>query len=430
MKKRGTPRSHATESHVSSTGACGLTCRRTHVWLIELAAFAVMTAACLALTWDRVNYHRWGFILDCNSSLLEGLSWLHGRMDLPRSSTDVAYIDGKAYNVFPPLFTILSTIVLELRYLLTGIYYFDAWIYRLVILIPLAITTFWAFRATSGSPWKAALLGVCLIAGTPLLPQLVACQKGFLWQINHVLATVGLLLIAGDCLGRRRLWPSLLGLLIAAWTRQLTVFYFIPVAIIVVRGKAGWAGFIGTLILVLGIPMVLNNLKFGSPFESGYTLIYEHRNDPIAQRARHGLFSSRFVGENFYYMNLCLPLALDKNGHLKLVTNEWGGSIWLGTPLMLYIFASFRSWWNDHPRRWLVLGTVPVVLLLLLYHNTGWFQPGHYRFGLDFIPLLLAVASPYLWGRWRTPLTFALIAWSVFYYRWVAGIIDAWLFSG
>ncbi len=140
---------------------------------------------------------------------------------------------------------------------------------------------------------------------------------------------------------------------------------------------------------------------------------------PSRCAVQSGLFALKFLPENFYYMNLAVPRPSITDGVLRFAPDEWGGSMWIGTPALLYLFVTWRQWWQDHARRTLVLGTVPIVIMLLLYHNTGWRQLGHYRFSLDFLPIILAVVAPFVWGRRRTPVTIAMLLWSVLYFRWI-----------
>jgi hypothetical protein len=55
----------------------------------------------------------------------------------------------------------------------------------------------------------------------------------------------------------------------------------------------------------------------------------------------------------------------------------------------------------------------------LVYHNTGYLQPGYNRFSLDYMIVVLAVLAPSAFSgsrRWISPL---LVAWSVAYFHWI-----------
>lgn len=375
------------------------------------------------LTADLVRYHKWSISTN-NSNAAEGLAWAKGQLEIRKASPDTVKVDGRIYNVFPPLFSAVSAAVLWCSHVFAGKYVFPSWLYVGILLAPLLAAASWALYTCTGSIWKTVVLALGYWAGTSLLPVLVLCRPGAVWHVNQVLSQIGLFLIVGDCLGRRRGWPSLIGLVIAAWSRQLTLLYVLPIALLLPRRKGPLIAAAVTLVGILLLPMALNAMKFGSPFESGYRLMYVGQDDAIARRAQRGLFAVSFLRDNLWAMNTHFPdMHLSTSG-LVLKTNGWGSSMWLGTPLLLYVFIAARQWWRDWNRRMLMLGTVPVVAGLLLYHNTGYFQPGYYRFSLDFLPIWLGVIAPFVWGRVRTPLLIVILAWSVLYFR-AAGALTA-----
>ena len=91
-------------------------------------------------------------------------------------------------------------------------------------------------------------------------------------------------------------------------------------------------------------------------------------------------------------------------------------AVWFGTPMALLIFWDIRRWWGDPVRRSLMLSTLPVILILLLYHGPMIGSVGYYRYTLDFLIIWLAVVSPYAVQPGRKRWTFIMLAWSVFYY--------------
>jgi hypothetical protein len=85
----------------------------------------------------------------------------------------------------------------------------------------------------------------------------------------------------------------------------------------------------------------------------------------------------------------------------------------------LYALFDARRWWRDGLRRVLMLSSLLVIAALLCYHNTGYVQPGYYRYVLDFAPLWLAVVAPHTIGPVRSWLTVSAIAWSALYFNLV-----------
>jgi hypothetical protein len=249
-----------------------------------------------------------------------------------------------------------------------------------------------------------------------------------------VLACCGILLIVGDVLGQRRVWPALTGLALSFWTRQLTLLYLLAILWSASQlprpRRVHWCVVsAAAAVVVVGVYCGLNWLKFGSPWETGYRYIYEGRTDAIAQRARRGLFRPEFFPDNFYFMMFEPPGIRLSDAGIERATNDHGAGIWLTCPVLLAVVLTARQWWRERGRRLLMLLSFGVMLMLLMYHTTGWRQPGYSRFSLDFIPVWLMVAAPYLWGRYRTWLNCACIAWSVWYFRFITFDTLAWVRS-
>lgn len=357
--------------------------------------------------------------------------WHRGTLDIGDFRHDAAVFEGHRYSAFPPLFTIICYVVTGAAKLLGGEYVFPDWAYRLILGPPLLVLCFWAARTCAGAGWKAGVLTIALLLGTAAFPMLIFCRVGGFFEINHVLACCGLLLIAGDAFGKRRVWPALIGLSIGFLTRQLTVLYVGVVAWMIWQlpapRRTRWiAAACATLVVVVGFYCSLNTAKFGSPLDSGYRYMYEGRKDMLAVRAQRGLFHVSFIPDNLRYMMFEPPgLSVTAEG-LKKKTDQMGAGIWLTSPLLVFVLLTARQWWRDPARRAAMLCSFAVVAILMTYHNTGWRQPGFNRFSLDFVPIWLMVIAPYLWGRWQTPLTIAFVAWSVWYYRFVTFNNLAW----
>ncbi len=380
-----------------------------------------------------------------NHGWMEAEAWSAGRLDIPPRGAnpetghdrprDTACFDGRVYNVFPPLFTFLSYAARTLQSAQNGadaVEFFPPWYVGLVAL-PIPLLGFWAFRVATGRSEWAAVLTAYWILGTPLLKMLTNCRLGETNELNHVLSNAGLMLVAGDLLGRRRIWPAAVGLIIGMWTRQLTALYLIGAIWIVWAGlrpagglprtaarRGGLVMLAAAAVVGLGTLGVLNTLKFGHPLDSGYLRIYEGRGDLYAQRAREGgLFGVGFVPRNAYYMNLAPPDVRWSRLNLLLGGGDDadGTSIWLTCPLLLLVIWDARRWWWDPARRALMISSFGVILGLLCYHNTGSVQHGFHRFSLDFMPVWLMVIAPYILRGRRTSLTLAALAYSALYFN-------------
>ncbi len=392
--------------------------------------FVLLLVALQVTIGPKVRLSQWDLSSDTNAGVAEATAWLDGRLNIPHDGRDAArdrmhdtaYFDGKVFNVFPPLIGFLTVLTAPLHQLLTG----DSgrwlnWTYALLIFWPLPIAAFVVFRRQTGdSVWGAVLAGG-FIAGTAVLPNLYWARFGHLGQMYHVTSQVGLLILAADLLGRQRVWPGLIGLAIAVWSRQMTGLYALPLLWIAARQKRLPLCLSG-LVLIAAPFLVLNQLKFGSPIESGYRYIYENRDDAMAQRCQtFGVLSPHFIPENLYYMHAAIPHDLDVGlTSMQLYFNDWGTSIWMTTPLLAAVLIFARRWWADRDRRLLILATLPIMLGLLCYHSPGFRQAGYHRFALDFIPIWLVVTAPYICrGRWAW-FTIACTAWSVLYFTTIA----------
>ncbi len=363
-----------------------------------------------------------------NAGLMEANAWRNGRMDLSHRVRDTALYQDKVYNVYPPLFTFISyaATTLGAKQGVPEGEFFRAWYVALMVL-PLPIVGFWAFQQVLGRPvWSVVLTGYWLI-GTPMLPVLAACWTGSINHTNHILASVGLMLIGGDLLGRRRLWIAAIGLVIGVWTRQLTVAYGLAALWMAwtATERRGWK--VGVVLLGLGLSvgtlLVLNRLKFDSPFESGYALIYEGRDADVIYAAparEYGLFHPHFVGRNAWYMNLAPPRFRDSPAFIQQANDSNGVSIWITSPLLLAGFFGVRHWWRDRASRVLMAASLCVIAATLMYHNVGTVQVGFFRFALDFVPIWLLVAAPWAVVGWRRPAILGCLAWSALYFNMLA----------
>lgn len=385
---------------------------------------------------------QWKVTPEGNTALEEALAWKRGTLSLSRDYYEDVEVDGEHHNVVGLAFVIMSVIGTTLTRWAGGAPdTFASPLYVSMVALPLPFVAYWAFRSVVRSSAWAAILSFYLIAGTSLLPVLVLCSGGSTYYINHALAVVGLLIFAADLLGRRRMWPAALGLALAIWSRQMTSLYALPLLWLAWRDtrapnapageQSSPAPSVGghhprqklyvalfSLLFIACVPMTLNTLKFGNPFDSGYRLLYAGRTDAIAQRAHRQFLGPSHIKMQAIAMNLAFPSWDIRGRSLYAVVEKIdGGSIWLTSPLLLGVFVTARSWWRDRRRRVLMLGTIPIIAGLMCYHTTGAGGAGYYRYSLDFIPIWLVVIAPYTLGRRGAGWTLACLAYSTFYFN-------------
>ena len=150
-----------------------------------------------------------------------------------------------------------------------------------------------------------------------------------------------------------------------------------------------WGFKCGTpVILSVGFLLLYNILRFDNPFDFGYTTI-NGAAEIVASANKYGMFNLHFLPDNFRVMFLQLP-RIDETG-----TRFWfypyiaGYSIFAMSPWLIYLFRSIKketipmfSWFS----------AASIILMLLLYHNTGAEQFG-YRYILDaFAPLIILLS--------------------------------------
>lgn len=400
-------------------------------------SLAVLLAALLIAIGPRVRLSEWQVSRNNNTALDEALQWRRGTMALTNDglTVEATKVGNHKYNVVGQAFVLISVAGTWLSEALGGgDGDFSGPLYVAMIALPLPFVAFGAFRAVTGrSDWGAFLAGG-LIAATSLAPVLAVCRIGAIYYINHVLAVMGLMLISADLLGARRMWPSIVGLALAAWSRQMTCFYAIPILVVAWSGETRSGGreavgearsirrrrIIATIgvILVAAFPMALNAIKFGNPLDTGYSRMYGDRTNQISMDGKAAFWGLRWYPKHLKAMNLSLPdLDIRQNAiHLDNTDRE-GGSIWVTTPIVLGIFVFAKWWWRDPAARALMLTTIPVILVLLGYHTTGAHQAGYYRYSLDFMPVWLMVIAPRLVTPRAAPWTVAAITWSALYFH-------------
>jgi hypothetical protein len=400
-------------------------------WLLSAL---IVACAVGVLVVPQIRPSRWYIDPLTNSNFAEATSLLlQGDLGLDAFVRDTVIYEGEVYSVYPPAFTFISLAMIAPQKFTLGPddppFMLPA-LLIVVIFVPLPILAFWMFARCTKDPARTGMWTLYWLAGCATLPVLVRCYDGSMYYVNHAVSQTGLLLIFGGLAGKSRIWISLIGLVVAAWSRQLTLAYVIPILWVVLRQRGGRSRLIG-LIAVLatvgvigGVLMLLNGLKFGDPFESGYTYLFEQWPPAYYEyddgQPTHGLFSVHYALKNLWYMFVALPGT--QSQFLPALRFQWwpqnyGISLFCTSPVLLLVLFDVRRWWRDGLCRWVMLATLPVIAALLCYQNTGWPQPGYHRFSLDFVlPWMMVVAAGRPSPR-RMWLVAAMLAWSVWYYQ-------------
>ncbi len=399
---------------------------RVSAWLRRRAIGLVVVYGLLLAIVDVPLWQPGAYITPgANIQVAEAQRWLLGHLSLAnRDFYDTAPVGDEVFSHFPPLMTFLSLAVVP--WSPDGVPMILA---SAIFVLPVPLLAFMLFLRRSPTVVCAVVLTCLFVLGTSEYSVLRrVLQSGKVWQMNNAITQVGLLLFLLEFFGRRRVWVGGVGLLISIWARLTMGVYLLPFWWMILKGgtessstdavrtRRIVAGALLTVV-ILGVPMLLNTLKFGNPLNTGYTLIYADRDDPVARTAQYtGVFSPVYIPRNLYWMNLGLPTIEKYRGDWRWVAStECTGLLWT-TPVVLFLFWDWRRIWSERSNRWLLASVGIVYVVLMLYHNTGWTQKGYNRFSLDFLlPLLAMVAPMAMMGR-RKYLTVGLTIWSIVYF--------------
>jgi hypothetical protein len=180
-------------------------------------------------------------------------------------------------------------------------------------------------------------------------------------------------------------------------------------------------------VVVAGLHLILNQLRFGSPLEAGYRFMLT----PPELRgalAEHGPLSLAFLARNARYLFIAPPSAVVDDGGAwtfpYLVSDPQGMGVVFSTPAFLAVLLALGGSWRGRgliATCWLAL--VLVTVPSLLYFNTGWVQWGA-RYLLDAWPMWLMLAALGL-GRVRTRMAWLLVGLSVASNLWAALVTTA-----
>ncbi len=237
--------------------------------------------------------------------------------------------------------------------------------------------------------------------------------RGEVWFTGLIVGvTMNLLSLIALLVGQQRALAGLcLGL--AFGTRTPILFAAVLPAVLELfpegrLRRSGWGGAIARLTAfgvplasVLGALMAYNLVRFGSPMEFGHSYLQEGMRPAIRE---HGLMSGWFLPANLSAALSNPPVITFESWPFLRITKHGLGLLFT-TPALLFIFGSKRKdtvFWG------LIAAFAAVAVPGLLYQNTGWEQFG-YRFGLDWMPYLLAAFA--VGGR---PITRGLIVLIVF----------------
>lgn len=398
--------------------------RRRREFFVVMALYV----ACLVVLGPKLRFSQWYIAPENNVAAAEAMAWLDGRLDLPGRGGDTALFDGKVYSIFPPLWTMVSYVVYGLYgRIVGGPVVFHTLLYIALLAGTIPLLFYLACRRSGSGPYWAGVLAFYAMAGTCLWPVAASCYKGWIYSNQHVTAQIGLALLLLDLLGAKRLWPAGIGLMIAVWSRYLCIFFALPILWTAWKQERRAAALLRAgipIAIAVGVPMMLNQAKFGSPFESGYRYLYvDAEGSELAKVIQPDgslhFFSTRNMPAHARGMWLAPPWIDFSFQGLTISGSAEGTGLFYGSPLLLLVLIDVKRWWRDPIRRVLMLSSIPLIVLLSAYYGPGYGTPGYYRYTLDFTLIWLVAIAPGTEGPARRWFTLTCLLWSVFYFYMV-----------
>jgi hypothetical protein len=331
-------------------------------------------------------------------------AFLHGRtwLDFQPGPYDVIIVDGRFYVpfapfpavVFMPLVAILGAVTAD--QIESGIN---------AVLAAAGVGLCWILLARIGVRSLADRLALTILFGfsTQIL---WITTRGGVWHTGQLIATILTFACLIEIWGKQRAW--LIGLLAgAAFLSRAPLAFAIPFYALMLEPRlalptakvAGgyvasvarperiraWVGLgLGVLPAIFAF-FAYNQIRFGSPLESGYGLA----TLPAFLEANRalGLFSLAHLPMNLDYFLLHLPTVIPDFPYFR--PDGLSLSVLITSPGLL--FASQADW--RRPRTWWLAGAAIAVLIpTLLYYGGGWLQYG-YRYFLDSVPFVIALCG-------------------------------------
>jgi len=377
--------------------------RRTTGSTSALIASAALVVLCCAY-WFVLDVPSRGRAPVSNPARAEAEALRSGSLELPERMHDTAERDGRAYNVFQPGMTLLYLVhddesAVFIPYELFALFVLTALLLHRALL-----------RLSEGRRATAFALTVSVMFGAPYIASLRPALDGAPWRINHVVSVffmAGALNAAARGVHTRALaWTGFFIGGAMLFRVQSALMLALPLALLMQDGRGeGWlspavrpgrrvAALLAYPVLAVLVVAGFQYARFGSPFETGYGLIYAGRSDVLALRAaEHGLMSLYFLPENLWRTFLALPWPRFEDGAFAgLALDDRGNSLLFSQPALLLGVAAWGARRSARMQAFAFVGLL-MSLPVLLHHNPGWYAPGYMRLALDYLPMWIAATA-------------------------------------
>lgn len=380
--------------------------RRTLVFALFLFALALV---CLMIASIKVGLQPFGS--SNNHFVYQAQSFLEGRLDIPHfTHEDIILVNGKYYIVYPPF----PALVMMPFVAIWGMGFSDILFVQVCSAINIALL-FWLLETlrvsgrSSRTFQQNFALSFFFFFGTI---NFYLSLGGTMWFTAHILAatcTLAFLLLAF----KRRYVLSALCLGCAFLTRAPAIAG-LPLLLYLLledheplktwKTLRAWARHVPWRKLALALTplfaallvfLARNALAFGSPWETGYTLLIQQ----LYPKVHYGVLGPHYIWSDFVANFLNFPTfsfndAFDISPRVDMLDGGIGLSVFATTPIFLFLFF-VRNRQPSALRKvlWVVVGII--VVATLLYHAAGWFQFGS-RYLFEAYPyafLLLALSE-------------------------------------
>jgi hypothetical protein len=243
------------------------------------------------------------------------------------------------------------------------------------------------------------------------------CMAGGDWHFAHAVALCAMLLALREFLAANRPW--VIGFftalaIMARPTAGLTCLFFV-LPLIRARSPRKLLFFAIGPCVAVGLLGLYNQARFGNPFDFGYTRMLL-RGTGKELMEQYGQFHPHFIMRNFFWFFLAPPWPRPEGTFPWLGFDQWGLSLFLSCPAMLYVFVGIAKHWRQPTIQDACVGSAACLILLLLYFNTGYRQFGH-RFGMDYLPLLMILTIAGM-GTKPSRLAYGSIAFAILLQIW------------
>ena len=308
-------------------------------------------------------------------------SMIHGHLDIPFQPRfeELVPISGKYFVVFPPM----PAVILIPAVAIMGLDFNQVW--ASVFLAALSVGLFYLLiERFTKKLWVAISTTVLFGFGTNFFFTSLA---GIPWYFAHIVAIFFLLLAMLEVTSSRPR-PAIAGLwLSGAFLSRLPTILSIPIFIYLILKESHpgnrartTAAFFAPIIIAILLFGLYNWSRFGSFFQTGYSLIPGVLQEPWYT---HGIFSLSYLPRQLSAIFLYMPKIMGKFPFFQ--PSNTGMALWLTTPALLLLpFAKSKQ----YKLAWFYWTALLVAAPLLLHGTVGFTQFG-YRHSLDFILLLL-----------------------------------------